>query len=75
VQWVRADEREARRFDRRADRAAARRAARADRGVSDGAGSRGAAVRDDPDDPDDELAAYNQRLAALHRRDERSRRT
>jgi len=75
VQWVRADEREARRFDRRADRAAARRAAWADRGVSDGAGSRGAAVRDDPDDPDDELAAYNQRLAALHRRDERSRRT
>ncbi len=63
VQWVRADEREAVRLDRRQDRAERLSAARA-------AGP--AAPVDEegrPYDEDDALAAYNARLAALARRD------
>jgi putative copper resistance protein D len=52
VQWVRADAREARRFDRAADRAAARGADRSSTGAP----------------ADDELARYNAYLARLHRR-------
>lgn len=50
LQWLRADEREARRFDRAADRAEVRAASRPDAVAG----------------PGDELAAYNARLAALH---------
>jgi cytochrome c oxidase assembly factor CtaG/putative copper export protein len=49
MQWMRSDEREAARFDRRADRAAA----------------------GDPE-VEDELAAYNRRLQAMHARDQRA---
>ncbi|GLW62954.1 copper resistance protein D [Actinomadura rubrobrunea] len=58
-QWYLDDQRQARRLDRRADRAAARSAERAARGESV--------------DEDDELAAYNARLAMLAERDRRAR--
>jgi cytochrome c oxidase assembly factor CtaG len=65
LQWLRADEREARRFDRAADRAENRAAARAAAPPS----------AEPPEDPvDDELAAYNARLLALHQRAEGRRR-
>ncbi len=56
IQWMRSDERDARRFDRAADRVEAEALASGDRG----------------EDADDELAAYNRRLADLNRRDRRN---
>jgi len=58
VQWMRSDEREAARFDRQADRAEAAASAVAPTGSVQ---------------PEDELSAYNRRLAALARRDARER--
>ncbi|GAA4144952.1 cytochrome c oxidase assembly protein [Actinomadura keratinilytica] len=60
-QWFFDDQRQARRMDRRADRAAERTAERAARGETEAA-------------EDDELAAYNARLAKLAERDRRARR-
>jgi len=62
VQWMRSDEREAARFDRQGDRAEAAAAA-------------GSAQDSAADGPEDELAAYNRRLALLAERDERRRRS
>jgi putative copper resistance protein D len=67
-QWYFDDQRQARRLDRQADRAEERRAARAAAGGA-------AAGAEEPIDEDDELAAYNARLAKLAERDERSRRS
>lgn len=67
VQWIRADEREQRRFDRAADRAEAR--ARAKEANSPSGSS------EEPDtldagDPDDALAQYNAYLERLHHADQ-----
>jgi cytochrome c oxidase assembly factor CtaG len=64
VQWMRSDEREAARFDRQGDRAAAAALEEGSTGVPAGDGYAG---------PEDELAAYNRRLALLAQRDERQR--
>ncbi|GAA2425305.1 cytochrome c oxidase assembly protein [Actinomadura vinacea] len=66
-QWYFDDQRQARRLDRKADRAEERRAARAAAAGGD------AAAGPDVIDEDDELGAYNARLAKLAERDERSR--
>ena len=69
IQWARADEREARRVDRRMDREAgvSAVAARGTGGVV--AAAETAAVRRDDEMPAGALAAYNARLAALARAD------
>ncbi|MGZ4620239.1 MAG: cytochrome c oxidase assembly protein, partial [Frankiaceae bacterium] len=69
IQWARADEREARRVDRRLDREAgvSAVAARGTGGVV--AAAETAAVRRDDEMPTGALAAYNARLAALARAD------
>jgi cytochrome c oxidase assembly factor CtaG len=64
VQWMRSDEREAARFDRQGDRAAA---------AALEEGSTGVLAGEDDAGPEDELAAYNRRLALLAQRDERQR--
>jgi len=67
-QWYFDDQRQARRMDRKADRAEERRAAALR--TSGEAGALPAEI-----DQDDELAAYNARLAKLAERSERSRET
>lgn len=69
VQWFRADQREATRLDRSADRAARRAATEPSgrpKGRDEGRDEAGAGSHEEPVD---ELAAYNARLARLHERD------
>jgi cytochrome c oxidase assembly factor CtaG/putative copper export protein len=79
VQWMRSDERDAARFDRQADRAAEAAAVSAATGAGSasatgaGGGTGGGTGGGAAAGPEDELAAYNRRLARLAQRDARDR--